>query len=59
MVVLNIISVLKGKDKKRADAWSELISSELGSEYTQVATEYMVGQYITMFAKEEIFPHLS
>mgnify|MGYP000618935985 FL=1 len=59
MVKLNVTSVVKGKDKKRAEAWDQLIQSEIGDGYSQVVTEFMVGQYITMYVREEIKPHVT
>ena len=59
MVKLNLPSVVKGKDNKRAAAWDQLIQSEIGDGYTQVATEFMVGQYISMYVRDEIKPHVT
>ena len=49
---------MKGKNKKRAQEWATLIESELGPEYSHVASDIMVGQFITMYAKNEIVPQI-
>ena len=59
MVKLNLGSVIKGKDRNRAAAWDQLIQSEIGDGYSCVATEFMVGQYIAMYVKDEIKPEIT
>jgi hypothetical protein len=59
MVKLDIKQIVKGKDLKRADSWTQLILEVLGSDYTFIAREYMVGQFIAMFVKDDVKPHIT